>query len=39
VRNASAHFASTTLLDMGAEDEPAQGLTLRGYPYGIVRVR
>jgi hypothetical protein len=39
VRNASADFASTTLLDMGAEGEPAQGLTLRGYPYGIVRVR
>ncbi|MET0410661.1 MAG: hypothetical protein ABW217_05170 [Polyangiaceae bacterium] len=39
VRNASADFASTTLLDMGAQGEPVQGLTLRGYPYGIVRVR
>jgi hypothetical protein len=39
VRNASADFASTTLLDMSAEGEPAPGLTLRGYPYGIVRVR
>jgi hypothetical protein len=39
VRNASADFSSTTLLDMGASAEPAEGLTLRGYPYGIVRVR
>jgi hypothetical protein len=39
VRNATADFASTTLLDMSAEGEPAAGLTLRGYPYGIVRVR
>jgi hypothetical protein len=39
VRNASADFASTTLLDMGADGEPVEGLTLRGYPYGIVRVR
>lgn len=39
VRNATADFASTTLLDMSAEGEPSPGLTLRGYPYGIVRVR
>lgn len=39
VRNATADFGSTTLLDMSAEGEPASGLTLRGYPYGIVRVR
>ena len=39
VRNATADFARTTLLDMGAEGEPIEGLTLRGYPYGIVRVR
>ena len=39
VRNATADFASTTLLDMSAVGEPAPGLTLRGYPYGIVRVR
>lgn len=39
VRNASADFARTTLLDMGAAGEPAAGVTLRGYPYGIVRVR
>jgi hypothetical protein len=39
VRNATADFGSTTLLDMSAEGEPAAGLTLRGYPYGIVRVR
>jgi hypothetical protein len=39
VRNATADFASTTLLDMSADGEPSPGLTLRGYPYGIVRVR
>ncbi len=39
VRNATADFASTTLLDMSAAGEPTPGLTLRGYPYGIVPVR
>lgn len=39
VRNATADFARTTLLDMGAEGEPVEGVTVRGYPYGIVRVR
>lgn len=39
VRHATADFARTTLLDMGAEGGPIEGLTLRGYPYGIVRVR
>jgi hypothetical protein len=39
VRNATADFASTTLLDMSADGEPTPGLTLRGYPYGIVRLR
>lgn len=39
VRNATADFARTTLLDMSAEGEPISGLTLRGYPYGIVRLR
>jgi hypothetical protein len=38
VRNASADFSETTLLDMSG-DEPRAELTLRGFPYGIVRVR
>jgi hypothetical protein len=38
VRNASADFSQTTLLDMSG-DEPLGELTLRGFPYGIVRVR
>jgi hypothetical protein len=38
VRNSNADSSETTLLDMSA-DEPRAGLTLRGFPYGIVRVR
>jgi hypothetical protein len=38
VRNTSADFSETTLLDMSG-DEPRAELTLRGFPYGIVRVR
>lgn len=37
VRNASADFSETTLLDMG-DAIPTEGLTLRGFPYGIVRI-
>jgi hypothetical protein len=39
VRNAAADFSQTTLLDMSAEGDPIEQLTLRGYPYGIVRMR
>jgi hypothetical protein len=39
VRNAAADFSSTTLLDMSREGGPSEQLTLRGYPYGIVRLR
>ena len=38
VRNAAADFSETTLLDMSG-GEPRAELTLRGFPYGIVRVR
>jgi hypothetical protein len=38
VRNASADFSETTLLQMDAA-EPSEGITVRGFPYGIVRVR
>ncbi len=38
VRNTTADFSETTLLDMSGA-EPSAGLTLRGFPYGIVRVR
>jgi hypothetical protein len=38
VRNTTADFAETTLLDMSGT-EPRAELTLRGFPYGIVRVR
>jgi hypothetical protein len=31
-------FSETTLLDMSGA-EPAVSMTLRGFPYGIVRVR
>jgi hypothetical protein len=38
VRNTTADFGETTLLDMSGT-EPRPELTLRGFPYGIVRVR
>jgi hypothetical protein len=38
VRNTTADFGETTLLDMSGS-EPRPELTLRGFPYGIVRVR
>jgi hypothetical protein len=39
VRNTDADFSRTTLLDMSADGDPIEQLSLRGYPYGIVRVR
>jgi hypothetical protein len=38
-RNTDSEFSATTLLDMSASGGPSQQLSLRGYPYGIVRVR
>lgn len=38
VRNASADFSETTMLQM-ATTEPSEGITVRGFPYGIVRIR
>jgi hypothetical protein len=38
VRNTAADFSETTLLDMSGS-EPRAELTLRGFPYGIARVR
>jgi len=37
--NVAADFATTTLVDMGGEAGPSEQLTVRGWPYGIVRVR
>jgi hypothetical protein len=39
VRNATADFSNTTLLDMSTDGDPTEQLSLRGYPYGIVRLR
>jgi hypothetical protein len=39
VRNAATDFSNTTLLDMGDGDGPREQLSLRGFPYGIVRLR
>jgi hypothetical protein len=38
VRNANADFSETTLVQMDG-GEPSEGITMRGFPYGIVRVR
>ncbi len=37
-RNATADFAGTTLLDM-SQNPPTEQITVRGFPYGILRVR
>ena len=37
--NVAADFATTTLVDMSGEAGPSEQLSVRGWPYGIVRVR
>jgi hypothetical protein len=39
VTNPTADFASTTLAELSAERGIVPHITLRGYPYGVVRVR